>query len=297
MRTDRLVLCLIILAVQSLALVSIARAESLTVSVTISKIDQENRGITVARKSASGTKTTTFDVSPDAEIQNAGQKATLDNLEPGQKATITYDTKLEIVTKILAEKLEEGAGFVSLFDGKSLNGWEGNGRFWKVKNGVLIGQNSDDSGASFLQTNKTYKNFILRLKFRHIIGNSGINFRSHSGREGRMIGPQAELTEGKLPKWHLAYGILVDEGGPRAVIADMAPNLKSKVIASVRKADWSEIEITADGDHFMIKVNDITTVDLDDDQILPSGVIAFQLKAGTEMEFKDIEIQELPDVE
>lgn len=297
MRTDRHVLCLMILAVQSLVLVSIARAESLTVSVTISKIDQENRGVTVARKSASGTKTTTFDVSPDAEIQNAGQKAILENLEPGQRATITYDTKLEIVTKILAEKLEEGAGFVSLFDGKSLNGWEGNGRFWKAKEGILIGQNTDDSGASFLRTNKTYKNFILRLKFRHITGNSGINFRSHSGREGQLIGPQAEMADIKLPKWHLVYGILVDEGGPRAVISDMTPNQKSKVLASIRKTDWSEFEIAANGDHFTLKVNGITTVDLDDDQILPSGVIGFQLKAGTEIEFKDIEIQELPDVE
>lgn len=296
MRTNHCVLCLMILAVP-FALVSPARAESLTVSVTISKIDSENRGVTVARKSASGTKTATFDVSPDAEIQNAGQKATLDNLQPGQKATITYDTKLEIVTKILAEKLEEGAGFVSLFDGKSLDGWEGNDRFWKVKDGILVGQNTDDSGASFLRTNKTYKNFILRLKFRHITGNSGINFRSHSGREDQLIGPQAEMADIKLPKWHLVYGILVDEGGPRAVISDMAPNQKSKVLASIRKADWSEFEIAANGDHFTLKVNGITTVDLNDDKIFPSGVIGFQLKAGTEIEFKDIEIQELPDAE
>src|SRR5690606_37433125 len=200
----------------------------------------DKRVLTVTRKTASGPKTITLDVSDGAKIESEGKTVTLGDLEPGQAATITYNTDLEIITGISADKLAPGAGFEPLFDGKTLDGWAGDKRYWKVEDGVIVGKNPDNSGEQFLRTAKTFDNFVLRLKFRHITGNSGVNFRSHTVPGGFLAGPQAEIADLRLPKLHIAYGVLYDNRGQRGVIADVDTKLKARLIASVRKTDWSE---------------------------------------------------------
>src|SRR5207248_8576341 len=78
-------------------------------------------------------------------------------------------------------------GFVSLFNGKDLTGWEGLDGYWSVKDGVLVGSETrDKSKQTFLVLSaskadpKKYANFELHLKYKFATptGNSGVQFRS-----------------------------------------------------------------------------------------------------------------------
>ncbi|MDO4558626.1 MAG: DUF1080 domain-containing protein, partial [Planctomycetia bacterium] len=78
-------------------------------------------------------------------------------------------------------------GFVSLFDGETLNGWtkKGGPATYRVEDGCIVGERQPGATNTFLCTEKEFGNFILKLDFRvEIPGNSGVQFRSHSRPEG-----------------------------------------------------------------------------------------------------------------
>ena len=84
-------------------------------------------------------------------------------------ACITFQTGLAVAEE----------GFQSLFDGQTLEGWEGNPKFWSVQDGAITGQTTADNptkGNTFLVwRGGEVKNFELRLKYRIEGGNSGTN--------------------------------------------------------------------------------------------------------------------------
>src|SRR4051794_40356310 len=81
-----------------------------------------------------------------------------------------------------ARGADDETGFVSLFDGKTLDKWDGDPKLWSVKDGVITGQTTKENpthGNTFL----IYKggepaDFELRLKMRYETGNTGVQFRS-----------------------------------------------------------------------------------------------------------------------
>src|SRR5687767_14612132 len=77
---------------------------------------------------------------------------------------------------------EDTAGFKSLFNGNDLSGWDGNPKFWSVKDGLVTGQTTADNptqGNTFLiWRDGTVEDFELRLSYRIVGGNSGIQYRS-----------------------------------------------------------------------------------------------------------------------
>ncbi|MCE5302617.1 MAG: PDZ domain-containing protein [Planctomycetaceae bacterium] len=93
----RTVVCVIV----ALLLVgTIARAETVEVDVTVKSVDVKSRAITVTYKTESGQKSIDLDVSRKAEITVNGEAGTLDSVKPGQKAKVTYEKELQVVTKI-----------------------------------------------------------------------------------------------------------------------------------------------------------------------------------------------------
>src|SRR5437868_813362 len=76
----------------------------------------------------------------------------------------------------------DAQGFVSLFDGKSLDGWEGMPGYWSVVDGAIVGkEEKDKSEQTFLiYKGKNFANFELHFKYKFGTpdGNSGIQFRS-----------------------------------------------------------------------------------------------------------------------
>ena len=92
-------------------------------------------------------------------------------------------------------------GFYSLFDGKTLDGWDGDRTIWSVQDGAITGQTKADTGLkenNFLIWKDQVENFELRLKFRLENGNSGIYYRAQKRRPGEtqgdpLVGTQADF--------------------------------------------------------------------------------------------------------
>lgn len=187
---------------------------------------------------------------------------------------------------------DKGRGeFVPLFDGASLKGWEGDPELWRVEDGQIVG--STDSKTlthnSFLATQKTYANFVLRLKFKLRNGNSGVQFRSRRFDDYVVRGYQADIADNQF------LGILYEEGG-RGILCHVDAE---KVAQHYKPGDWNEYEITADGPRITQKLNGYVTVEYeerDPEKGAAEGVVALQLHVGDAMEirFKDVEIKELP---
>jgi len=74
-------------------------------------------------------------------------------------------------------------GFQSIFDGKSLKGWEGDPKYWRVENGAMVGEITPEtvikSNTFIIWRGGTVKDFELKVDYRITErGNSGINYRS-----------------------------------------------------------------------------------------------------------------------
>ncbi len=76
--------------------------------------------------------------------------------------------------------LVETAGFVPLFNGKDLTGWEGDTSLWSAKDGMLVGDSPGIKQNQFLATEASYGDFLLKFTVRLVgdSGNSGVQFRS-----------------------------------------------------------------------------------------------------------------------
>ena len=72
---------------------------------------------------------------------------------------------------------------VSLFDGSSLRGWEGETNVWRVRDGVIVGGSLNGNPRNeFLATIRPYTNFVVRLEYKLV------------GTEGRVTAEKAELS-------------------------------------------------------------------------------------------------------
>ncbi len=192
---------------------------------------------------------------------------------------------------IFSARASANDGFVPLFDGKSLAGWSGDPDLWTVEDGMIVGSTESKTlkHNSFLATSKTYKNFVLRLKFKLRNGNSGVQIRSKQHPDYIVRGYQADIAENRYT------GILYEEGG-RGILADVD---QDKIAKAFKRHDWNEYVITCDGPRITQVLNGVTTVDYtekDPQKGANEGIIALQLHVGPKMKvwFKDIEIRELP---
>lgn len=209
---------------------------------------------------------------------------------------------------------EGGANRMSLFDGKTLEGWDGDPRFWSVKDGAITGQTTPDnpteSNTFLVWREGTVADFQLDLDFRLVGGNSGIQYRSKEIDPDRWIigGYQADFdASGKYA------GILYEERG-RGILAMTGDKVvigedgKKKVVgqvgeaeeirAAVKKDAWNHYTIIARGNRLIHKINGVVTVEVIDNQIdkrRMSGLLALQVHQGPPMtvQFKDIELTRL----
>lgn len=176
-------------------------------------------------------------------------------------------------------------GFRPLFDGKTLDGWDGDPRLWKVVNGEIVGSTEGvvlDKNTFLTYKKAEFGNFILKAEVKLRNHNSGIQFRSTAMDDYVVAGYQADMAEGN---W---WGGIYEEKGKRGV---MVNGWKGKAETVVKDKDWNEVEIRCQGPHIQILINGLLTAELTDDLKL-SGVIAFQLHRGPPMEarFRNIRI-------
>ena len=206
----------------------------------------------------------------------------------------------------------EEEGFKSIFDGKTLEGWDGKEQFWSVKDGAITGQTTAENptkGNTFIiWKDGELKDFELRLKFRIVGGNSGIQIRSKDLGNHVVGGYQADFDAangwtGSLYE-EKGRGVLAKRGNKVEITADGKKNNagattpEKEIIESVEKEGWNDYHIIAKGNQLTFKVNGLTTIELTDhqsDKAAASGILALQLHQGPPMtvQFKDIELKEI----
>jgi 3-keto-disaccharide hydrolase len=181
-------------------------------------------------------------------------------------------------------------GFVALFNGKDLTGWEGDTNLWKARDGMLVGDSPGIRYNDFLAAANTYGDFILKFSFRLVknAGNSGVQYRSQRVPNSHEVsGYQAEIAGTQT-------GSLYDESRRNRFLMDARPAGSEKVM---RVDGWNDYMIRCEGDHIVQELNGLKVVDYreTDPGIARSGIIALQIHGGGPMEiqFKNIRIKRL----
>src|SRR4051794_22688373 len=187
-------------------------------------------------------------------------------------------------------------GFTPLFDGKTLNGWEGDEKVFRVEDGAIVAGSRSEKIAhnEFLASKEEFGDFELRLKAR-VVGkgqNAGVQFRSQRIPDHfEMIGYQCDMgmMQGK-PIW----GALYDESRRRKFLAE--PD-SEKLKAVFKPEEWNDIAIRCEGPRIQIWVNGLKTVDYTeaDADIPRRGRFGLQIHGGepAEASYKDIRIKKL----
>jgi len=207
----------------------------------------------------------------------------------------------------LADAADE-EGFEPMFNGKDLTGWEGKPGGWWVEDGAITSQSTEENPC--VKHHYLYwkdgepADFVLRLKYRIIGGNSGVQFRSQRRPDYDTWGYQADLEAGE--KW---TGCLFQHGrggvvmrGKRAVISEdgqrkeeeFAPAVELQKV--IKPNDWNDYEIVAKGSRIVLRINGELMCEVDDrDKGLAcrKGIIALQMHPGPPMkvQFKDLRIK------
>jgi hypothetical protein len=210
----------------------------------------------------------------------------------------------------------EEDGFLPIFDGKSLDGWDGDPKFWRVEDGALTGQTTAENpakGNTFLIWRQgKVDDFALRLEYRMEGGNSGVQYRSFEKPKewGKWVvgGYQADI-EGTGQFSGILYGeryrgILAGRGEKTVIGDDHKPKVvgqlgdPKELFSKIDLKGWNEYHIIAQGNHIIQKINGQTMVEVTDEDTKmrrADGIIALQLHAGPPMkvEFRNIRLKEL----
>ena len=186
--------------------------------------------------------------------------------------------------------------WISLFDGKSLKGWnQKNGKaVYSVENGCIVGTTVANTPNSFLCTNEEYGDFILELEL--LVDdrmNSGIQFRSLSlpdYQQGRVHGYQMEVD----PSSRAWSGGIYDEGRRDWLYI---PEQNPAARQAFRHGQWNKYRIEAIGNVLRTWVNGVPVAHLVDD-MTARGFIALQvhsiygeMKEGMQIRWRHIRIQ------
>jgi hypothetical protein len=178
-----------------------------------------------------------------------------------------------------AQQAGGAAGWIDLFDGKTLQGWEARPTSvpaskgdWKVEAGALV---CGGATPSWIHTTETFGDFRLTLEFRGAEKvNSGVFLRSRKEGQPHIMGYELQIWDYQPAGYNT--GSLV--GSLKAEPA--------KIVAG----DWNTYDIVARGDHFRIVLNGKTLLDARDPKH-SSGVIGFQCQRDNRIEFRKIRLQ------
>lgn len=209
-------------------------------------------------------------------------------------------------------------GFVSMFDGKTLKGWEATpvkiAPAWTVQDGMIVGNGDKGRGYLTYTANKNVADLELKFSYRFPgKGNSGINIRAipdktrrrdfqsyhadlgHLGIGKNVMGAWDFHTPGR--REHRCFR------GDRLVIAEndqptITPIKNALTAADIRKGDWNHVHIIVEGNRFQLfingKLSSEFTEHLPQAKRLQSGMIQLQLHdPGMIVQFRDLQLKVL----
>lgn len=218
---------------------------------------------------------------------------------------------------------KEAAEFVALFDGKTLEGWEGDDRFWRVEEGAIVGQTTADvttkKNTFLVYDEREFGDFELRFSYRVTGGNSGIQYRSELLSKWVVKGLQADFEDKMHNGQDKFSGMFFEENGRmfmgqrgdvvivranhdkpnKPIIEKIATVGNGEALEkNIRRDGWNDYIIIARGNVFLHIINGhVMSIGIDEDSLnaKESGIIAWQLHAGPplKIEMKDIRIRQL----
>lgn len=182
---------------------------------------------------------------------------------------------------------------IQLFNGKDLEGWEGNDKLWSVKDGVIIGKNTDPVKVStYLLTKRKFIDFRLKLAAKLVTSemHSGVAFW---GRQAPDKG-DPHTYAGHLVMFPSGWG-MYDLFGRNGLPVDGGPAKKVG-----KQHDWNDIDIIAQGNRVRVVANKVLVVDWRDPEPdrIKEAPIGLQLHSNSvpqEMQFKGLELTTFPD--
>ncbi|MEE9460232.1 MAG: DUF1080 domain-containing protein [Bacteroidales bacterium] len=211
---------------------------------------------------------------------------------------------------------KQDGGWVDLFNGSDLEGWEVKGapesNFF-VEDGILVAETKMGLPNTFLATTKNFANFELEVEFKVDIGmNSGVQIRSGVYEEptttpylnGRLEEGTRDWEVGKVNGYQIEIdpsdrawtGGFYEEGG-RGWLVPLNENEQAR--KAFKQGEWNHFRIIADGNHFQTWINGVLAVETTDDKA-SNGFIALQLHSinnedqlGLRVLWKNIRIHEL----
>jgi hypothetical protein len=189
---------------------------------------------------------------------------------------------------------EAADGFVPLFDGKTLKGWQGDTKGYVPENGVLV-----CAPGGKLMTEKEYANFVFRFEFKLPPGgNNGVAIRAPLAGNAAYNGMEIQILDDKHEKYAGWLKPYQHHGSIYGVVPSKNVHLKPT-------GEWNSEEIMADGSKIKITLNGKVIVDADLSKIKETmdgkkhpglhnekGLIGF-LGHGDRIEFRNIRIKEL----
>ncbi|WP_203257153.1 3-keto-disaccharide hydrolase [Hyunsoonleella ulvae] len=223
--------------------------------------------------------------------------------------------------------------FKSIFNGENLDGWEGDPKYWRVENGILIGEVTPETilkRNSFIIYNKEQPdNFELKLEYRvSELGNSGVNYRSEmiEGIPFALRGYQCDIDgrnrytgqnyeekkrttlaymgekvniakmPDSIPKNNLRKHVKKNCWQTRTVVDTLGS--KSQLKSNIKANAWNKVYIKVNGNTMQHYVNGVLmseVTDLDTINRTMKGYIGVQVHVGPPMkiEYKNIFIKHL----
>ena len=208
-------------------------------------------------------------------------------------------------------------GFQAIFDGRTLNGWEGDPKYWRAENGSLVGEITPEtiikSNTFIIWTGGKPKDFELKLDYRITSGgNSGINYRSTRvpdavtpANQFAMRGYQFDLDGAKRyvgnnyeEKGRLFVGV---RGQVTRIVGTRPPVVLSTFgeageLAATATDDWNAVHLVIRGNTLMHFLNGrLMSVTIDDDAANRpvDGLLGVQVHVGPPMkvEYRNIRLK------
>jgi hypothetical protein len=222
-------------------------------------------------------------------------------------------------------------GYVSLFDGASLKGWDGNPKFWRVEGGAIVGESTpaNPSGNNYLvYRDLEAKDFTLKFEIKiEGDGGSGIQYRSKTGLpwlanvspaviantgpvnlNWMMTGPQADFWPSRVytgqfysentPMRILAWrGQVVEGFGARSKTSMGTIGDRTALGNVIKMRDWNQYVVIARGGSFVHIVNgQLMAVMIDDDPASSNnqpGLFGIEIEATTKVFVRNIWVRKI----
>lgn len=208
----------------------------------------------------------------------------------------------------------DSEGYTKIFDGKTLNGWEGDPVYWRVENGAMTGEIIPSTiikrNTFIIWRGGQPKDFELKAEYRVTAGgNSGINYRSEELKDARysLKGYQSDIDgankytgqnyEERGRTFLALRGQQVVLENDKKPIVTKSLGADDSLLTHIKKEDWNEVHLIIKGNHLLHYVNNVLMSEVTDNDTLNrkfEGWIGVQVHVGPPMkiEYRNFRIKQ-----